>query len=463
MLRIEGSCIVDEGGNIVLLRGVGLGGWMNMENFITGYPGYEEGWRQALRRELGPEKYELFFDRFLEHFFAGADAAFLQSLGLNSVRLAINYRHFESDLAPFEIREQGFKHLDRVIDLCARHELYTIIDLHAVQGYQNQDWHSDNSTHRAFLWEQKHFQDRAAHLWEVIATRYRGNRWVAGYNLINEPNDPVGDMLIPVTRRLYDTVRVADPDHLVFIDGNRYSSDFSLFTEPWPGVVYAAHDYALCGMLPGGLYPGHTGSVWCDRPWLEKHFLKKSAFMREHGVPIWVGEFGPVYTGDPERDSTRYDLARDQIDLFDSHGAGWAIWTYKDIGLQGVVYAAPDSPYMQRVAPMVAKKARFGTDSWGGGDVELSPLLSAIDEIFARERPDRTMLPWDPGWTARRLVRNILFAEALIPEAAALFAGLGEDEIDTLMRSFAFENCVIREPLARVLAGEAASLPTASR
>jgi hypothetical protein len=25
----------------ILLRGAGLGGWMNMENFITGYPGHE--------------------------------------------------------------------------------------------------------------------------------------------------------------------------------------------------------------------------------------------------------------------------------------------------------------------------------------------------------------------------------------------------------------------------------------
>jgi aryl-phospho-beta-D-glucosidase BglC (GH1 family) len=89
--------------------------------------------------------------------------------------------------------------------------IYTIIDLHAVQGYQNQDWHSDNPTHRALLWTQKQFQDRAAHLWEVIADRYRGNPWVAGYNLMNEPNDPIGDALIPVTRRLYDAVRGVDP------------------------------------------------------------------------------------------------------------------------------------------------------------------------------------------------------------------------------------------------------------
>jgi endoglucanase len=41
----------------VVLRGFGLGGWMNMENFITGYPANEEVQRAAVREVLGQEKY----------------------------------------------------------------------------------------------------------------------------------------------------------------------------------------------------------------------------------------------------------------------------------------------------------------------------------------------------------------------------------------------------------------------
>ena len=454
MLRQDGAALVDDAGKEVLLRGVGLGGWMNMENFITGFPGNEETWRSALLRVLGQERYDLVFDRFLEYFFGDADAAFLQALGLNLVRLPINYRHFEDDAEPFTIREQGFKHLDRVVEICARHGLYTVIDLHAVQGYQNPDWHSDNPTHRALLWQHRHFQDRAANLWEAIARRYRGNPWVAGYNLMNEPEDRSGAMIVPVTRRLYDTVRAVDPDHLVFIDGNHFASDFSDFTQAWPDAVYSGHDYALCGFPGGGPYPGYTGSVWCDEAWLEKHFVRRSSFMRQHNVPRWVGEFGPVYSGDAELDATRYRLARDQIALFDRNGAHWAIWTYKDIGLQGIVYAAPDSPYVQRLAPALIKKARLGVDSWGGTDAELAGVLGAIDETFAREFPQGSDLPWDAGWQTRRMVRNILFAEALVPETAALFADLDEVRIDRLMQSFAFGNCGQRGPLVDILAGK---------
>jgi len=194
--------------------------------------------------------------------------------------------------------------------------------------------------------------------------------------------------------------------------------------------------------------------VWCDQPWLETHFLKKTAFMHEHGAPVWVGEFGPIYTEDDELNATRYRLARDQIDLFERYGASWAIWTYKDIGLQGLVYAAPDSPYIQTLGDSLQKKQRLGSDSWGGGDADLSDLLTVIDETLSREFPDRSALPWDARAQNRRLVRSILFAEALTPEVAARFAGFDEQGIDNLMRSFAFENCVKREGLARVLAGE---------
>jgi hypothetical protein len=52
-LSISGDKIVDGAGTPVLLRGVGLGGWMTMENFITGYPGTESQQRRALTRVLG--------------------------------------------------------------------------------------------------------------------------------------------------------------------------------------------------------------------------------------------------------------------------------------------------------------------------------------------------------------------------------------------------------------------------
>ena len=451
-LSIRGRDLVNQAGEIVTLRGFGLGGWMNMENFITGYPANEEAMRDALHSILGPIRYERFFDRFLEDFFGAGDASFIRSLGLNLLRLPVNYRHFEDDMAPLEIKESGLRQLDRVIDICAAHGIYTIIDLHALPGFQNQHWHSDNPTHVALFWKHKHFQDRVVHLWEAVAQRYRGNPWVAGYNLINEPADPTGQMLMPVYRRLYDAIRAIDPDHILFLEGNRYSLDFHMFGEPWPNVVYTTHDYALPGFIDGGPYPGISRGIHVDREALERTFLERTKYMRDTGTPIWVGEFGPVYTGDAEKDSMRYQLLQDQLEIYRRHGASWAIWTYKDIGLQGVVYTKPQSPWLTRVRPILEKKARLGVDAWGARDTGVRHILEPIERTFTEEFPEYRPFPFGAKRHIDQLVRHVLLAEPLVEEFAELFRTVTVDDIDSLMQSFEFENCARRARLAEILA-----------
>jgi hypothetical protein len=450
-LRVDGARLVDGSGTAVRLAGVGLGGWLNMENFITGYPATESLHRDAMRAALGEDGYRRFFDRFLTDFFGPADAAYLASLGLNSVRVPFSYRHLEDDDRPFELKEDGFRLLDRVIDVCAEAGLYAILDLHAAPGYQNQDWHSDNPTNRARFWRHRHFQDRVVHLWEALAERYRDRPAVAGYNVLNEPADPSGEVVGPFYRRLEGAIRRVDPRHVLFLDGNRYSTDFSMFDEPFPNTVYAAHDYALPGIAVGGRYPGRTRGEWYDRAALEEAFLRRTEFSRRTGTPIWIGEFGPVYTGDEELDAERYRLLRDQLDLYHQHGASWALWTYKDIGLQGLVYARPDSPYLRRIAPALAAKRRLGTDSWGGDDRHVRHILDPIEELFEAEFGDFDPFPWGRRHWINRLVRGILLAEPLVQRFGACFAGVGPDEAEELATSFAYEACATRAPLAGVL------------
>ncbi|MBW9119731.1 cellulase family glycosylhydrolase [Microbacterium trichothecenolyticum] len=449
-LRVDGTRIV-AGGAPVTLRGFGLGGWMNMENFITGYAGSEAQQRRALRRVLGDEGYERFFARFLSEFFTDDDAAFLQSLGLNSLRIPFNYRHFEDDDQPFVIKEEGFAILDRVVDACARHGIYTILDLHALPGAQNQHWHSDNPTQWASFWSQRQFQDRVVNLWEAIAEHYRGNPWVAGYNPVNEPADAHGTAIGPFYRRLESAIRAVDPDHILFLDGNRYSTQFDQLGDPLPNCVYTAHDYALPGFVDGGPYPGVSRGQYVDRNRVEQTFLERTAYMRETGTPIWVGEFGPVYTGDPAKDDERYRLLQDQLEIYARHDASWALWTYKDIGLQGVVTVDPESPYLRRLAPFLEKKARLGVDSWGSTDAGVRGILDPIERLFEDEFPDFQPYPWGARRWIHGHVRHVMLAEAMVDEFARAFTGVGPDEAESLADAFSFRNCRVREGLATIL------------
>jgi aryl-phospho-beta-D-glucosidase BglC (GH1 family) len=137
-----------------------------MKNFLIGYPGMESGMRAAMREVMGEEKYNFFYDRWLYHFWTEEDAKLFQHLGLNCLRLPFNHRHLADDVDPRILKEEGFKHLDRVIKICARHGIYTILDMHTVPGGQNQDLHCDNPTNYAAFWDYKDYQDRTIWLWE---------------------------------------------------------------------------------------------------------------------------------------------------------------------------------------------------------------------------------------------------------------------------------------------------------
>ncbi|GIH90632.1 glycoside hydrolase family 5 protein [Planobispora siamensis] len=452
-LHVSGNHLVAADGTPVRLRGVGLGGWMNMENFITGYPANESAMREAVAEAIGEERAELFFDRLLTSFFDESDAALLSGIGMNCVRIPVNYHHFESDDRPFELIEHGFRHLDRVIDLLGRHGIYSVIDLHALPGSQNQHWHSDNPTHVASFWRHRHFQDRVIHLWEAMADRYKDNPWVAGYNPVNEPGDPSGRVVGPFYDRLVKAVRAADPNHVLFLDGNTYSTDFSVFREVYENTVFVCHDYALAGFAHGGPYPGHTRGEWVDREQLERTFERRTVFQRQTGTPLWVGEFGPVYTGDPAIDGQRYQILRDQLEIYDQHGAGWSLWTYKDVGLQGLVTADPAGPYMRRFGSFIAKKTRLGADRWGSTMEESADILTPLHQLMEAEFPEWDPYPWGARYQTDDLIRHILIAQALLPEYAALLKGLTDEELLALADSFALSACARREPLIELLAG----------
>ncbi len=455
LLSVRGASIVDATGQAISLRGYNAGGWLNMENFLTGYPASESAQRAALRQALGPAKYELFFDTFYQSFFGEDDAAYLASIGLNCVRIPFNYRRFEDDSRPLEYKEEGFRELDRAIAACAKSGIYVVLDLHAVPGSQNQHWHSDNRTHVAIFWEHPHFQERATRLWVTLAQRYRDEPAVAGYNLLNEPGDITHQAMKAFYDRTVTAIRQVDDRHIIFVDGNRYATDFSAFAAgDYGNAVFVAHDYHLPGFADGGPYPGISRGVFVDRDQVRATFRSRTEFMRDAGLPIWIGECGPLFPRQADNLEQRYQLLEDELAIYNEHGAGWALWAYKDVGGQGLVFADPESPWMQAVAPIVEKKRRLGVDGWGSTDAEIRQVIQPIEDIFEREFPDFDPYPFGRADYIATLVRNILLAEPMLIDFARRFDGskLTDEMIVDLAESFSFANCIVRQPVADIIA-----------
>jgi len=462
-IKVSGTKLVDGNGKEIVLRGAGLGGWMNMENFISGYPGTEKQIRDALAEVVGPEKRDLFFDQFLTSFFGDEDAAWFKSVGLNCIRIAVNYRHFEDDMNPRVLKKEGFKHLDRAINACTKHGIYTIIDLHTAPGGQNTDWHADAGTHIANFWNHKDFQDRVVWLWEKLAAYYKDNTWIAGYNPLNEPTDPSHTSLVAFYDLLHKAIRAIDPHHAIFFDGNTFASDFSHFGDAhkgWDNTAYSIHDYSTFG-FPSS--PEKYVSSDEQRRRLRRSYEKKRAWMDERGLCVWNGEWGPVYARKQyEGEATdaineeRYQVLKDQLSIYNKDRLSWSIWLYKDIGFQGMVHISLDTPYMTLFKDFLAKKHRLAIDAWGADTTHVESVYQPLIDLIEKEiAPEYRNLYPAPVWTLSgrvgRLARNILVSEFMVREWADHFRGKSDQEIIDIAKSFEFKNCLQRERLNTIL------------
>lgn len=147
----------------------------------------------------------------------------------------------------------------------------------------------------------------------------------------------------------------------------------------------------------------------------------------------------------------RYQVLKDQLEIYDKYRVHWAIWTYKDIGLQGLVHADPKSAWMERLRPFLDKKARLGADRWGSRDDGIRDALEPVEALMEREFPDFKPYPFGRKWLIHRLLRHVLISEALLPEFGELFRGVGVTEAEELAGAFRFDNCVVRTKLVELL------------
>ncbi|KAN0091233.1 glycoside hydrolase family 5 protein [Tylopilus felleus] len=453
-LTVLGTKIIDGDGNEVILRGAGFGGWMNMENFISGYPGCEFQIRAALMEVIGPVvKSAFFFDKFLEYFFQEEDAKFFKSLGLNCIRLPFNYRHFEDDMNPRVLKQEGSTSTASL----------TYVHNMASTPSSTSTPHPEDRTRIGTP-----MQDRAIWLWTELAKYYVGNKWIAGYNPLNEPTDPSHTTVVKFYERVYDAIRTVDTEHIIFFDGNTFASDFSHFGDvhqKWANTAYSIHDYSVFG-FPAS--PEKYVSSDEQRRRLRRSYEKKREWMDQHGLCVWNGEWGPVYVrkqydgaATDAINEQRYRVLKDQLAIYNQDRLSWSIWLYKDIGFQGMVYVSQETKYMTLLKGFLTKKHRLAVDAWGADTTWVQHVYQPLIDHIAKEIPlEYQALYPAPVWKmpdrVGRLSRCILVAEYLVKEWAEHFRGKSEAELDEIAQSFKFENCLRRDGLNKILTANAA-------
>jgi len=255
-LRTSGTQIVNENDEPILLRGMGLGGWMVQEGYMlqtASFANSQHKIRAEIEAIIGPSSTAEFYEAWLNNHVQKSDIDKLKEWGFNSVRLPMHYNLFtlpiedEPTSGQDTWLERGFELTDNLIEWCAANEMYVILDMHACPGGQGYDEGiSDYDPNKPSLWESAENRRKLVALWKRIAERYADEQWVAGYDLINEPNWnlPGGTALREIYEDIIEEVRSVDDRHIVFIEGNWFANDFTGLTPPWvDNFVYAPHKY----------------------------------------------------------------------------------------------------------------------------------------------------------------------------------------------------------------------------
>ena len=262
-LRARGQILVNEDGQEVILRGMGVGNWLNPEGFLFGGASFGGVFGQFARAsafdrgrtmdlfvaELAGKTYQKkFWETWVNHYFGKADIDAMKRQGFNSVRLPVNARFLLDEEPGIHFNEERFALLDRYLDWCEEAGLYVIMDMHAACGGQSTVSCDDGVDNQPHLFLDEESAERTILLWKEMARRWK-NRWIiAGYDLLNEPIAlPMFDHLIPELKAFYDRligeIRAIDQKHILFVQGHRFAGRVDIFDHNYDPIC---NNWGIC-------------------------------------------------------------------------------------------------------------------------------------------------------------------------------------------------------------------------
>lgn len=321
LLKAEGSKLVDQKGNEVVLKGVNLGGylvteqWMSAVSWADGDYKDHKSITETFEKRFSKETTVELWEYFRENFFNDLDFQNCQDMGMNVIRLPFTYMSVDptySNVRKIEGEEFNFSILDSFVSKASEYGMYTILDLHGAYGSQNGQDHSGESLSREEVdfYSNQEKKEKTLHLWKAVSEHFKDNPSVAGYDLLNEPGEKAESTTVrhfDYMDELYKGIRENGDDHLVIFescwDGANLPSPKSY---NWNNVMYSFHNYS-------GL--GTTGQI-VDSMRNKIQGVEAQNF----DVPMYMGEF--TCYGD--------NKAWDEVlSYFDSKKWSYTPWTYK--------------------------------------------------------------------------------------------------------------------------------------
>lgn len=174
-----------------------------------------------------------------------------------------------------------------------------------------------------------------------MASKYKGNATVVGFDLLNEPvmtGAYTDATWTDFATHLVNCIRFADKDRTIVIETTNYANRnklTALIPLPYQNIVYSIHfyiplDFTHQGVngyptppTHGNVYPGFndgTNPLWTQSTISSTGMQAIRNFKASYNVPILVGEFGCDIYADLD---SRYNWLNDVMAIFDTEEWSW--------------------------------------------------------------------------------------------------------------------------------------------
>jgi endoglucanase len=392
-IKQSGQYWVDASGKRVNLRGTNIGNWLIQEFWMMGgaMTGINDqcALESKLSQRFGNTEKERLMKVFRDSFITTRDFDLMKGMGMNVVRIPFLYSLIENEYAPYTLRADAWQYLDWAVNEAEKRGMYVILDLHgAVGGQAAASEQHDGCIGAAQMWTNNTYWDRTKWLWDNIAQHYRGRTAIAAYDLLNEPWGTDAKTLADRSYELFNTVRAADPTHVILLPGHNSGIDAygnpnsrgltnsSLWMHFYPGL-WGWNDTATYGAGQANMYANwlhcNADGTGESCTWRDK--------INSIQTPFLVGEFQPwtmmgSYGG---------QMTRKTYDIYNMYGWAATNWAYKTTSNAG---------------------SNGNTDSWGWGMVTNSSNGGTMSNIDVNSASSAQIESWFRSFATQPLVRN---------------------------------------------------------
>jgi aryl-phospho-beta-D-glucosidase BglC (GH1 family) len=290
------------------MKGINLGNWLVPEGYMFKFKHATSARliNEVFNELIGPSATKKFWQQYLHSYITQGDIDYLKTAGVNSIRVPFNYRLFTNeDYLGENNSNHGFEIIDSLVKWCKKDNIYILLDMHCAPGGQTGD-NIDDSYSYPFLYDDKDAQQQLIEIWTRIAAHYKSEKIILGYDLLNEPIPHFYDTgyfnpkLEPLYKKITVAIRTVDKNHLIFLGGAQWDSNFGVFGKPFDDkLVYTFHKY----------WTAPTKEV------IQSYI----DFSNKYNVPIYCGETG--------ENTNEWIMQFRQ--MLDSNNIGWHFWPYK--------------------------------------------------------------------------------------------------------------------------------------